>query len=455
MSVSIQRHDCIPDFLGVYIDLNVDGNFTASELVGSVSPAILSAAPCGVFAGLPIVTFTFNISIPMGVFAPSGSRMRVIYTESGNAAIPCFNFLGTTGFGPFFGGEVEDYNVHLSAGNAISLPVANFTVPVNVCKNQTITLNDNSTNTPTAWSWTLTGASPATSTLQNPAVTYTTPGTYTISLESSNASGVSAIVSNTIVINNCAPVANFTVPVNVCKNQTITLNDNSTNTPTAWSWTLTGASPATSTLQNPAITYTNAGTYTISLVSTNASGASAIVSKTIAIIDCSPVANFTLPVNVCKNQTITLNDNSTNTPTAWSWTLTGASPATSTLQNPAVTYTNAGTYTISLKSTNAGGASAIVSKTIAINACNVGVNEIEGSDAKNITVYPNPTNGAFTIDLKAVSQVSIYNLLGDKIIAKNLEPGKHTIDIAEQANGVYFLRINTENKHQHIKIIKE
>ena len=360
MSVSVRRHNCMPDFLGAYIDINGDNTFTANEYLGFVAPGTLFASPC---AGLfPIVTFTFNLTIP-NTALPGVTRMRVVYSSAFGTPNPC------TGL---FGGEVEDYNVNLVTGGAA------------------------------------------------------TP-----------------------------PVANFTVPVSVCKNQTITLSDNSTNTPTAWSWSLTGASPATSTLQNPAITYTNAGTYTISLVSTNADGASAIVSKTIAIIDCSPVANFTVPVNVCKNQPITLNDNSTNTPTAWSWTLTGASPATSTLQNPVVTYTNAGTYTISLKSTNAGDASAIVSKTIAINACNVGVNEIEGGDAKNITVYPNPTNGAFTIDLKAVSQVSIYNLLGDKIIAKNLEPGKHTIDIAEQATGVYFLRINTENKHQHIKIIKE
>jgi PKD repeat protein len=374
MSVSVRRHDCMPDFLGAYIDINGDNTFTATEYLGFVTPVTLSTATCGGGGGaLPIVTFTFNLTIP-NTALPGVTRMRVIYGNSFNttvAAASCFTAPANPS-SPFYAGEVEDYNVNLVTGAAA------------------------------------------------------TP-----------------------------PVANFTVPLTVCKNQTITLNDNSTNTPTAWSWTLTGASPATSTLQNPAITYTNAGTYTISLVSTNASGASAIVSKTIAIIDCSPVANFTVPVNVCKNQTITLNDNSTNTPTAWSWTLTGASPATSTLQNPVVTYTNAGTYTISLKSTNAGGASAIVSKTIAINACNVGVNEIEGGDAKNITVYPNPTNGAFTIDLKAVSQVSIYNLLGDKIIAKNLEPGKHTIDIAEQANGVYFLRINTENKHQHIKIIKE
>jgi PKD repeat protein len=371
MSVSVRRHDCMPDFLGAYIDINGDNTFTANEYLGFVPPATLFAAPCaGVF---PIVTFTFNLTIP-NTAVPGVTRMRVIYGNSMNtpvAAASCFTAPANPS-GPFYSGEVEDYKVNIVTGGAA------------------------------------------------------TP-----------------------------PVANFIVPLNACKNQTITLSDNSTNTPTAWSWTLTGATPATSTLQNPVVTYTNPGTYTISLASSNANGASAIVSKTISITNCGPVANFTSPASSCKNQTVALNDNSTNTPTAWSWTLTGASPATSTLQNPVVTYANAGTYTISLKSTNAGGASAIVSKTIAINACNVGVNEIEGSDAKNITVYPNPTNGSFTINLKAVSQVSIYNLLGDQIIAKNLEPGKHTIDIAEQATGVYFLSINTENKHQHIKIIKE
>ncbi|MCA6436975.1 MAG: T9SS type A sorting domain-containing protein [Bacteroidetes bacterium] len=374
MSVSVRRHDCMPDFLGAYIDINGDNTFTATEYLGFVPPVTLFTAPCGGGGGaFPIVTFTFNLTIP-NTALPGVTRMRVIYGNSMNtpvAAASCFTAPANPS-SPFYAGEVEDYNVNLVTGAAA------------------------------------------------------TP-----------------------------PVANFTVPVNVCKNQTITLNDNSTNTPTAWSWTLTGASPATSTLQNPAITYTNAGTYTISLVSSNASGASAIVSKTIAIIDCSPVANFTVPANVCKNQTITLNDNSTNTPTAWSWTLTGASPATSMLQNPVITYTNAGTYTISLKSTNSGGASAIVSKTISINVCNVGVNELENDEAKNITIYPNPTNGAFAIDLKSAGQVSIYNLLGEQIFIKQLQAGKHSLDITHQATGVYFVRVKTENTQQQVKIIKE
>ena len=250
------------------------------------------------------------------------------------------------------------------------------------------------------------------------------------------------------------PVANFTVPVSVCKNQTITLNDNSTNTPTAWSWSLTGASPATSTLQNPAVTYTNTGTYTISLVSSNASGASAIVSKTISIIEFSPKANFTVPVSVCKNQTITLNDNSTNTPTAWSWSLTGATPATSTLQNPAVTYTNAGTYTISLISTNASGASAIVSKTIAIGEC-TGIETNNLQTENLVSVYPNPSTGYYVVNLTNAAEVTIFNILGEKVIAKLLPSGKSTIDLSNQPNGVYSLIIGNTAKRQNVKIIKE
>jgi PKD repeat protein len=291
MSVSVRRHDCMPDFLGAYIDINGDNTFTATEYLGFVPPVTLFTAPCGGGGGaFPIVTFTFNLTIP-NTALPGVTRMRVIYGNSMNtpvAAASCFTAPANPS-SPFYAGEVEDYNVNLVTGAA--------------------------------------------------------------------------------------------------------------------------ATP--------------------------------------------PVANFTVPVNVCKNQTITLNDNSTNTPTAWSWTLTGASPATSTLQNPAITYTNAGTYTISLKSTNSGGASAIVSKTISINVCNVGVNELENDEAKNITIYPNPTNGAFAIDLKSAGQVSIYNLLGEQIFIKQLQAGKHSLDITHQATGVYFVRVKTENTQQQVKIIKE
>src|SRR5205085_3101755 len=59
-----------------------------------------------------------------------------------------------------------------------------------------------------------------------------------------------------------APVANFSAnPTQVCKGGSLAFTDLSTNTPTSWNWTFAGGTPATSTVQNPVITYNTAGTY--------------------------------------------------------------------------------------------------------------------------------------------------------------------------------------------------
>ena len=52
-----------------------------------------------------------------------------------------------------------------------------------------MTFTDLSTGGITGWSWTFDGGTPATSTLQNPTVTYNTLGTYNVSLTASNSAG--------------------------------------------------------------------------------------------------------------------------------------------------------------------------------------------------------------------------------------------------------------------------
>jgi plastocyanin len=68
-----------------------------------------------------------------------------------------------------------------------------------------------------------------------------------------------------------APVANFTAsPLSVAEGATVTFTDTSTGTPTAWAWNFGDGS--TSSTQNPTHAYTTAGTYTVTLVATNAGG---------------------------------------------------------------------------------------------------------------------------------------------------------------------------------------
>jgi len=57
---------------------------------------------------------------------------------------------------------------------------------INPC---TIDFTDLSLGNPTAWAWTFSGGTPGTSTIQNPTITYNTPGTYNVWLIVTNAFG--------------------------------------------------------------------------------------------------------------------------------------------------------------------------------------------------------------------------------------------------------------------------
>jgi len=60
---------------------------------------------------------------------------------------------------------------------------AAFTTSSNlICQGGTVQFTDQSTGAPTSWNWTFEGGTPSTSTLQNPLVTYSTPGIYDVTL---------------------------------------------------------------------------------------------------------------------------------------------------------------------------------------------------------------------------------------------------------------------------------
>jgi PKD repeat protein len=77
-------------------------------------------------------------------------------------------------------------------------PAADFTADVTtVDQGETVIFTDLSTNNPTNWAWTFEGGTPATSTEKTPTVTYAEPGTYTVSLTTSNAAGTSPAIDKT------------------------------------------------------------------------------------------------------------------------------------------------------------------------------------------------------------------------------------------------------------------
>jgi len=85
----------------------------------------------------------------------------------------------------------------------------------------------------------------------------------------------------------CTPTANFSADqVVVCTGSSVNFTDISRGTPTGWSWTFNGGTPSTSTDQNPTVTYSTPGTYSVTLVANTGVGSDVEVkSSYVKVID--------------------------------------------------------------------------------------------------------------------------------------------------------------------------
>ena len=85
----------------------------------------------------------------------------------------------------------------------------------------------------------------------------------------------------------------------------------------------------------------------------------------------------------------------------------------------------------------------------------VSVNELEN---KILTVSPNPSGGVFTIaaDITGSGVVEVYSHTGIKLVSENVESfTKATIDISNQASGIYLVKITSSGNVWIQKIIIE
>lgn len=71
------------------------------------------------------------------------------------------------------------------------------------------------------------------------------------------------------------------------------------------------------------------------------------------------------------------------------------------------------------------------------------------------TVYPNPSADIFFINLKASATVVVINSLGQTVVEQTMNAGKQTINLQNQAKGIYFVKVIQNEKQETIKLIKE
>ena len=103
------------------------------------------------------------------------------------------------------------------------------------------------------------------------------------------------------------PVASFTASTTaLCVGQSVTFTDASTNIPFVWNWTITGATPSTSTVQNPTFVFNTAGNYTVVFTATNYNGSDTVTFTDYITVTAVPVVNSTTPASRCDAGTVTL-----------------------------------------------------------------------------------------------------------------------------------------------------
>ncbi|MCC7301985.1 MAG: gliding motility-associated C-terminal domain-containing protein [Bacteroidia bacterium] len=211
-----------------------------------------------------------------------------------------------------------------------------------------------------AWLW-----SPATglscTTCANPLANPTATTTYTVIGTGAGNCTSSATVTVTV---NPLPTVSVTPPsATICAGNNIGLTVTGGQT---YAWA-PGTGLSCTTCANPTASPTASTTYTVTV--TDANGCTNTAAVPITVNPCAPpVAAITASATaVCMPGCITFSDNSTNSPTSWSWTFQGGTPATSTQQNPGqVCWTAAGTYLVTLIVSNANGTDT-TSQSITVN----------------------------------------------------------------------------------------
>ncbi|HQQ94697.1 MAG TPA: T9SS type A sorting domain-containing protein [Bacteroidia bacterium] len=415
------------------------------------------------------------------------ANMRISYSNNNGATWTDFGSTGvrylvsdfadnTTGWSGSFSdqtvasiGGVWKYSGPAFSGTLS--PTSVFTIPSDLClsgPSATVVPNNTSTGSATLsylWSASPSGVLFSSLTASAPVITFSANNTYTITLLVTNSNGTNTS-SQVITVQSCSsPTAAFTTAANPCNNITFTTSNTSSGAPTPlYNWS---ASPSGGVLflpspnaANPSINISTPGTYTISLLASNASG-TAQTSQTVNVANCTPVVSFTIPAATCASLSPITTSNALSGATSYTWSNvpnTGVFQINAAGGNKTYTFTIAGTYTITLKASNASGTNQAV-QTIVVDNC-VGLFE-NATATSELEVYPNPARDEFTVivpDTKDSYKVSLLNVLGAVVYENNKAANtgeKLNIQVANQAKGVYFLKVESTSTKITRKIVIE
>ncbi len=273
---------------------------------------------------------TSTLANPSHIYATTGSYTVTLIATSSNGCTDTITKLNVISIGSVTG---------------------SFTSPDNVCEGAAIAFTNTSSPAPASAVWDF-GDGTSTAGI-NASKIYTAPGVYVVKmLASFGACADSAFKTITVLPK---PLAAFTAPVTSSCKPPLTVNFSSTSASAiSYNWNFgdgnSGTGPA------PSHTYTAFGNFNVTLIATNASGCSDTLTQP-GYVTISPtnVQINSLPRSGCAPFTWNFSATTTTIDPIISYTWDFGDGFTGSGATPAHTYTAAGTYTVSVIVTTAGG----------------------------------------------------------------------------------------------------
>lgn len=316
-----------------------------------------------------------------------------------------------------WGVPLSMYIFPIQCSASSSGPVAAFTAnKTSLCLGDSVHFTDQSTGTPTSWSWQVTGPVNFVSAAQNPTFMFTTAGTYSVTLTVSNANGNNAHTQTSYITVNALPGASMASTAVSCfggsdGTATVTASGGTSYT---YLWSPGSATTAT-------ISGKPAGTYTVTVTSNLSCSATASVSITQPFSALAASTSFTSAYCNNSNGSVTVSATGGNGGFTYSWSPGGATTAT-------VSNLAAATYTVTVrdsKNCSVTGTATVTNQTapvtITFNNTNSTCGASNGSIVATINGSSNgahyhwsrgDTTGSITNVAPGIYTVTITNSLG-------------------------------------------
>jgi PKD repeat protein len=337
--------------------------------------------------------------------------------------------------------------------NLISIhetPQTTVTVSDNViCPGECVNYTSTSTGSPNQWAWNFPGSSTTISSAENPQnICYGTAGVYNVFLNVSNGfCSSSQSLTGFITVNPCTSlVAGFYSSDTVlCKGSCINFISTAQNA-TSHQWSFPGATPASSTQQNPTnICYPTSGNYDVTLIVSDGNDFDTLTITSYIQVAVPP----TPPVFTQNGDTLL-----SSAAASYQWYLNGMPVAGATNQMHVAQAS--GMYSVSI--TDANGCSATSQQSwVSL----IGIQEVE--EATLVYLYPNPAYDKVTLliesDVRLDVKFQLHDALGKQMTAGELDvaqsPFRKEFDLSALSSGIYFISIEYGDFRQVRKIIKQ